>query len=221
MKSLIFVSLFVLFLQFGAFAQNKEFESGMKAARVKDFQTALEHFQNSKDPNLSDQKLAQVHYNIGVCYYQLKYVANASAEFEAAVKLNPNYEKAFYALGMAQVDLQNWNRAEAVFQQLLKLSNGRNGEAWFDLAFVYVEQKKYDEAFTSFEKASSFGSRSAGAIHNNLGVLYALKGNLERASAEIETAKELGYGEAGKNLAFLRKIMLERDQTLIASLILR
>ncbi len=72
MKRLIFVSLFVLILQFGAFAQATEFDSGMKSAKIGDFQKAVVHFQNSLDKNLSDKKLAQIYYNIGVCFYQLK-----------------------------------------------------------------------------------------------------------------------------------------------------
>jgi tetratricopeptide (TPR) repeat protein len=217
MRKLIFVSLFVLILQFGAVAQS--FESGIKLARVGDFENALPHFQTSIDKNLSRQKLAQIHYNIGVCFYQLKQLDKAVTEFEQAVKLNPNYEKAFYALGMAEADLQHWSGAEKAFRQVLKLSKGRHGEAWFDLAFVYVGQKKYDEAFASFQKAINFGSKSVGASHNNLGVIYAIKGDLQMANKEIETAQSLGFSEAENNLAVLRKFMNLPDRTLIANLI--
>jgi tetratricopeptide (TPR) repeat protein len=221
MKRLIFAGLFVLILQFGIFAQNKDFDLGLKAAGGGDFQTALQHFKKAQDQNPSGKKLAQIHYNIGVCFYQLKYLANASSEFEQAVGLDPNYEKAFYALGMTEAELQNWYRAETVFQQTLKLSDGRNGEVWFDLAFVYVGQRKYDEAFASFQNAIKFGSKSAAAGHNNLGVIYAIKGNLQRAGDEIEMAKDLGYQGAENNLAVLRRFIETNDKSLIANLILR
>lgn len=219
MKRLIFTILFVLILQAGAFAQGLEFKLGLELARNGDFQNALQHFQKSVQANLSRQKLSQIYYNIGVCHYQLKQADTAVIEFEKATALNPNYEKAFYALGMAHSDLRNLEQSANAFRQAIKLSKGRNGEVWFDLAFVYVSQNKYDEAFQSFQKAIEFGSQSVGASHNNLGVIYAIKGNLEMANKEIEKAKNLGFSEAENNLEILRKAMNSNDTSLIAALI--
>lgn len=221
MKKLISISLFVLILQFAAFAQNNTFNLGLELAKSGDFQNALPHFQNAFEKNLSNKKIAQIHYNIGVCFYQLKQFDKAIAEFEQAVSLKKDYEKAFYALGMAYTDSQNWTKAEAAFRQTIKLSNGRNGEAWFDLGFVYVEQKNYDEAFTSFQKAIDFGSRAIPASHNNLGVIYAIKGNLPMANKEIETAKTLGFNGAQSNLEVLRQLTASNDKSLIANLIFK
>jgi len=221
MKKLLFVSLFVLILQFGAFAQEAEFEAGMKAARGKDFETALAFFQRSISTKLSNKKLAQVHYNIGVCFYRLKETRRAIAQFEQAVRLNPDYEKAFYALGMANSDLQNWERAKDNFQRVLALSRQQNGEAWFDLAFVFVGQENYDKAFTAFQKAIENGSRASGASHNNLGVIYVLRGELEAGISEIEKARALGFREAENNLAYIRQIVTTKDKIAAISLISR
>lgn len=219
MKRLLFVSLFVLILQFAAFAQSSEFNLGMNFAKLGDFQTALPHFQNSFTKNLSNKKLARIHYNIGVCFYQLKQTDKAVMEFERAINLNPNYEKAFYALGMAFSDLKNFADAEKAFRQTLKLSN--NGETWFDLAIVLFELKKYDESAESFRSAIKFGSQSIGASHNNLGVVYALNGNFRRAENELEIAQKLNFEEAPSNLQILRKAMIKYDKTLVAKLILK
>ncbi|MEK7723935.1 MAG: tetratricopeptide repeat protein, partial [Acidobacteriota bacterium] len=180
---------------------------------------ALPHFQNLLDKKLSAKKLAQVHYNIGVCFYRLNQTNSAITEFKQAISLNPNYEKAFYALGMAFSDLKDFNDAENAFRAALKLSN--NGETWFDLGLVLSEQKKYDEAFVSFQNAIKFGSVAASASHNNLGVISAWKGDFKLAEKEIELSKNLGFTEAENNLKILRKAMISNDKTLIGKLILQ
>lgn len=221
MKKIFFVSIFVSLLQFGVFAQNQNFALGIELAKAGDFQSALPKFQNAFAKELSKKQTAQIHYNIGVCFYQLKQTNEAVIEFEKAIWLNSDYEKAFYALGMALSELKNFSKSETAFLQTIKLSNGRNGEAWFDLAFAYIGQQKYDEAFTSFQKAIISGSRATGASHNNLGVIYAIKGNFKAAEKELELANQLNFSEAVNNLQILRKAMNTKDNNLIAQLIFK
>jgi tetratricopeptide (TPR) repeat protein len=216
MRRIFFIGFFVLILQFGAFGQ---FDLGVKAANSGDFQTALQYFQSSIDKNLSAKKRAQIHYNIGVCFYRSKQADKAVIEFEKAVQNYPKYGKAFYALGMAQVDLKNWREAETAFRQSLKISN--HGETWFDLALVLLELKNYEVAIESFQKAIQFGSASIGASHNNLGIIYALKGDFDLAEKELKTAEKLNFAEAKNNLQILRKAMILNEKTLLAKLILK
>ncbi|MBX7173392.1 MAG: tetratricopeptide repeat protein [Pyrinomonadaceae bacterium] len=219
MKRLFFVGLFVLILQFGIFAQSGEFDLGIKSANSGDFQTALQHFQNSLDKNISVKKSAQIHYNLGVCFYQLKQTNAAITEFEKAVQIYPNYAKAFYALGMAKTDLRDFNQAENAFRQSLKLSN--NGEVWFDLALVLFELKKYDDSAQSFQNAIKFGSVAVAASHNNLGVVYAMQGDLYSAKKELEISEKLNFAGAANNLNIVRNALATNDKTLVAKLILK
>lgn len=214
-------ALMLLALQISLFGQNTEFDAGMKAAQAADFQQAVVHFQKALDKNPPVPRQAQIHYNAGVCFYQLKQPDKAVAELERAVLLKPDYEKAFYALGMAYTDLETWNLAEMAFQKAIKLAGNRSGEAWFDLAFVYVYQKDYDRALESFQKAVKHKSVAAAASHNNIGVIYAIKGSLQIAFKEIELAKKLGYEEAEDNLKYLREVVAKNDKTLISKLILK
>jgi len=218
MTRLIFVSLFVLILKFGTFAQSPEFSLGIRLAKSGDFQTALQYFQKSIDKNLSARKLARIHYNIGVCFYQLKEAKQAVAAFREAIKLDSNYEKAFYALGMAQTDLKHWGEAEKAFLQSLTLVDGRNGEAWFDLALVLYESQKIDQAIESLNNAIKYRSTTIGASHNNLGVVLALKGDFSAALRELERAEKLSFAEAENNLRILRKAIITNDQSLMAKL---
>ncbi len=171
MKRLFIVILSILILSIGAFAQSGEFNLGIKSANLGSFQIALEHFQKAFDQNLAHHKIAQIHYNIAVCYYRLNQPNKAVTEFEKAISLRKSYDKAFYGLGMAHSDLRNWIEAETALSQSIKFSKGRNGEVWFDLGVVLIEQQDYVGAKSAFQNAIKFGSKASLESTQNVEIL--------------------------------------------------
>ncbi len=214
MRKLFLAWLFALIFQVGVFAQQSEFEKGIELAKRGDFQTALFHFQKS------EANSAQIHYNIGVCFYRLNQPDKAVIEFEKALQINPDYERAYYANGMALVDLKNFDEAEKDFLKAIRLDEN-NGETWYDLAFVFYEQRKYDETIIAFRNAIKFKSVAKPVSYNNLGVIYALQGDFKSAKKQIEIALKLKVPEAKNNLEILRQISLANDKNLIGKLILK
>ena len=171
MRKLFLTGLSVLFLTFGAFAQTTEFDSGTKSANNGDFKTALVHYQRaSANLQLSTKQSAQIHYNIGVCFYRLNQPNDAIAEFEQAIKLLPDYEKPHYALAMALVDLKEFEKAKSEFFKAIYL-NETNGETWFDLALVLIQVQKFDEAAIAFRNAVKFKSIAKNEAIANLEIL--------------------------------------------------
>lgn len=228
MKRIIF-SIFVILsaLVFSVSAQTGtqgSFEKGMKSASIGKYEIALAEFQTSLDFAKSEETTdffrAKIHFNIGVCFYQLKEQSKSVAEFERAILLNPNYEKAFYALGMAQAELKNWSEAEQSFFGAIRL-NKRNGEAWFDLAFVYLAQNDYDSAKEAFQKSIRLKSVDSAIGHNNLGVILAMNGNVSSAVKEFENALKESNGKltvAERNLQFCKSLGQTFNQDLVAKL---
>lgn len=216
MKS-IFLSIFVILTVFAVSASaqslstRQTFEKGIGLANAEKFEAALADFRKSLTlAEIEDARAefhARIHFNIGVCWYRMKENEKAVGEFEAAIKLTKNdYEKAFYALGMAQAELKNWTQAERAFRGALRL-NRRNGEAWFDLAFVYLAKNDFEAAKQAFQKSVAYQSVSAAVGHNNLGVIFALGGDLDRAVREFETALRISNGNfavAERNLQFCK-----------------
>ena len=133
----IFLSIFIIVAAFvgsisaQSLTVRQTFDNGIFSAQRGEFETALEQFQTSleltKTEETSDSFRAKIHFNIGVCFYQMKEQAQAVTEFERAVWLNPNYEKAFYSLGMTQFELKNWQTSEKAFLDAIRVNN-RNGE---------------------------------------------------------------------------------------------
>ena len=215
----LFLSIFVILtaLVFSAPAQSfgtqQTFEKGVSLANEGKFETALADFKKSltlaEIDDAKDDFRAKIHFNIGVCLYRLKQNAKATSEFEEAIKLTKgDYEKAFYALGMANAELKNWQKAEEAFRSAIGL-NKRNGEAWFDLAFVYLAQKNYESARAAFQKSVEFKSIAAPVGHNNLGVIAAINGDLDAAVKEFEAALKKSNGTftvAERNLQFCKSL---------------
>lgn len=214
--------IFVIFLAISASAQSFEikqnFDEATKRANAKDFENALTIYQKLAGvaQNESKEFRAKIHFNIGVCLYQLKDRAQAVTEYERAVLLNPRYEKAFYALGMAHFELNDFEKAEKAFINSLRI-NDKNGETWFDLAFVYLKQENFDAAEIAFQNAVKFGSVATADAHNNLGVISALRHDFETAEKQFKLAVGKST-EAESNLRFCKFYKENNIRELIAKL---
>ena len=209
--------LFFIFLvfTFSAAAQTpvikKLFAEGTNAAQRGEFEKASEKFRRvllsaeTEKPN--DEFLTKVHFNLGVCLYRLKKTEQAIGEFTEAIKLSRRtYKPAFYALGMAESDLKNYEKAENAFRNALKLDK-TDGEAWFDLGLVYLEKQEFEKAEKAFGNSIKFKSVSASDAFNNLGVIFALHHKFDIAEKQFKTALKLSNNQsntARNNLQFCK-----------------
>ena len=207
----LFISLIFGATAFGQESLKTAFDSGSAYARTGNFEKALADFQTAF--NLADaadvslETRAQLHFNIAVCNYRLGRSSLAVGEFTAAIARRPRYEKAFYALGMAEAERRNWSSAQTAFQAAIDI-NRKNAEAWFDLGYVYLAIKDLDAAKTAFEQAAKYKSVDSAVSHNNIGVILAAYGDTRRAIAEFELALRLSANEletAARNLAICRR----------------
>ena len=205
--------LFLIFVfTFSAFAQTpfiqQTFEAATDAARKQQYERAIEKYRATilyaETERLSNTFLAKIHFNIGVCLYHLKRTSEAVAEFTEAIKLSRReYQRAFYALGMAQKDLKNWRKSALALRDAVQIDK-TDGEAWFDLGLVYLEEKDYESAAKAFENSIKHQSVNSADAHNNLGVIAALGNDWSLAEKEFETALLNKSVEAFGNLQFCK-----------------
>jgi len=229
MRTVTFVFIAVVTLAISASAQmpltNRAFETGTRAAQAKEYERAIADYRRailfSETEKRNDDFLARIHFNIGVCFYNLKQPAEAVEEFVEAIKLSRrSYQKAFYALGMAHAESKDWRKAKAAFREAVNLEK-RDGEAWFDLGLVLLEERDFDAAEKSFHNAIKYKSIASADAHNNLGVIYAFKNNFPLAENEFKTALLKSNGksiEAENNLQFCRLYKRDFNQNLLAKL---
>lgn len=214
--------IFIVFLTISASAQSSEikrtFDEATAKADAKEFGNALKIYKKLAGISQNEPKefRAKIYFNIGVCLYRSKQPSKAIAEYERAVLLNPRYEKAFYALGMAHFEIDDLEKAEKAFANSLEI-NRKNGETWFDLAFVYLKRENFDAAEIAFQNAIKFDSIAAADAHNNLGVIFALRHDFETAEKQFKLAVGKS-AEAEKNLQYCKYYRKSNFKELTAKL---
>jgi len=204
---------------------NQIFDEGTQTARAGNYENAIENYRKTillaKVETVTDDFLAKIHFNIGVCLYNLKQTAEAAEEFTEAIKLSRrSYQKAFYALGMAQSELKNWRKATDAFREAVNLKK-KDGEAWFDLGLVLLEEKDFESAEKAFRNAIKFKSIGTADAHNNLGVIFALRHEFDSAESEFKTAWVVSNRKsilARNNLEFCKQLGRNSNRDLLAKL---
>jgi tetratricopeptide (TPR) repeat protein len=209
--SFLFIIAFALAANIPAQNVKQSFEEGTRLANNAEYEKALENYRKAilytENEKIDDDFRARIHFNAGVCLFQMKQNAEAVAELNESIRLSRRgYQKAFYVLGMAQARLKNWRKAESAFREAVDLKKD-DGEAWFDLGLVLLEEKDFPAAERAFQNSIRYRSIAASDAHNNIGVIYAMKGNFAGAEKEFETALTESNGAsrvARNNLEFCK-----------------
>jgi tetratricopeptide (TPR) repeat protein len=121
------------------------------------------------------EQLPQAHFLLGTIFYDKGQLERAIRAFQAALKLDPEYEEAIYHLGLCYLD-RNWNRKaidcfqEALelnpnkieYQQAVKIYEGISAHlplegpaaAEFSQAEAFATNGNYSEALDHYRRAS-------------------------------------------------------------------
>ncbi|HEX8196185.1 MAG TPA: tetratricopeptide repeat protein [Pyrinomonadaceae bacterium] len=214
---LIFILLILSSASVPAQTAKQSFKKATQAAKAGNYEQALALYQKAletADSNALTSFLARIHYNLGVCFFHSNQPEKAVKEYERAIELSGGYHRAFRALGLAQRDLKNWKAAKESLVKAVRISGERDGEAWFDLAMILIEEKDFISAAEAFKQAIKNKSVALAASHNNLGVILALNNDFPAAEKEFEIALQKSDGkfrEAKNNLDFCRYQRTNRE----------
>jgi len=125
----------------------------------------------------------------------------AIEQFDKAIFLNPNSDKAHNLQGIAYIHLKNYSAAEREFQKAVHL-NLLYLEAYNNLGGVYFLRKQFEKAEEMFKKALSFGPDSISANYSLGTLLLLLQGRIEEGTRYLTRGIELDpdYLETHKTL---------------------
>lgn len=188
----------------------RSFDDATRAAVEGNFDKALKGYQAAAMSSPDEGEFAaKLRYNLGVCYYRTGQLRPAVKQFNAAIRISGGqHQRAYYARGMAESALDAFPDARTSFLRAIEL-NPNDGEAWFDLAFVYLAEHDYESAADAFRKAVNNKSVDSALGHNNLGVISAMKHEFAEAERAFQTAVNLSGGRlvtANSNLQFCRSL---------------
>ena len=111
--------------------------------------------------------IKEAHYNLGIAYLEAGQYNRAVPEFEAAIKLDPDFIGAHAALCRAHLEQNELEQAGTAVAAALKLDAnyqpalllyGTIVEAYHDRGKAHLDNKHYTEAVAAFQKAITLGA---------------------------------------------------------------
>jgi tetratricopeptide (TPR) repeat protein len=127
----------------------------------------------------------------------------AVPEFETAIALNPNWLNSLDQLAWCKLLTGSIEEAVPLDEQAIRLSprDPYIYNYYYTIGLVHLLQSRTDEAIVWFEKAHNV---HPGFPHSSLASAYALKGETERATAELAEARRLDSTGRFTSIASLR-----------------
>ena len=126
----------------------------------------------------------------------------AIPEYETALALNRNLVGALIGLGWCKLYAGSIDEVIPLVEQAIRLSprDPRIGYWYFLIGTVHLLQSRTDEAIVWLEKARS-AMPAVPIVRSRLASAYALKGETERAAAELAEARRLSGGDLFSSIA--------------------
>lgn len=213
---LIFAILFSLFNFAYCFANEAEsyYNKGLEHGASGDFENAKVNFEKALEANLTCQSVVKefieviesvkkeqleketaIHLFKGADYYIKNKLDDAVLEFNAAIKINPNFANAYKGLGVVYSKKKLDKEAEDAFITAIKI-NSQYTNARIALVAIYIEkcgrymQKgKLDQAMVEVDKALDI-CPDLSVAHWAKGTIYMYKGITCKSEIDLSKAAE-------------------------------
>jgi adenylate cyclase len=129
----------------------------------------------------------------------------AIAEFESALTFDRNFPGVLHQLGWCKLMTGSIDDVIPLAERLIRLSpRDPHLPRWHErIGWVHLLQSRLDEAILWLDKARSANPRSP-EIYAYLACVYALKGETERASAQLAEARRLAGDDRYSSMARLK-----------------
>ena len=121
-----------------------------------------------KDSILTVTTQAKNHIREGNKLYNKGLYANADAQYQKAIALNPNYDKANYNYGNTQFLQNKMKEAKTQYDLVSKMTKDRfiKADSYHNLGNIAMKEKKYDQAVDAFKNALRNNSKDDETRYN-------------------------------------------------------
>jgi tetratricopeptide (TPR) repeat protein len=114
---------------------------------------------------------AQPHFRLGIIYGERGMTEEAVAEYETAIRLDPDYPKSYLNLGAVLSGTGRTDEAMAAFREALRLNPGY-ASARINLAMLLERSGDYDRALAHVDTVLGWDRRNATALKERGVILY-------------------------------------------------
>jgi|SRR5215831_17700022 len=156
---------------------------------LKDYADALLYLEKYQPESQKD--FAKKYTEIGNTYLMLGYNDDAITAYQTSLDGNPNNGAALR--GMADVyynNLQDYSKALQYYNLALQNDEENSRNCYYKAGWIYVEQKKYDEAITALQKAADYDPKDPNT-REQLGYSYYMQNKYDTAISWFNQAIEL------------------------------
>jgi len=108
---------------------------------------------------------AEAHTRAGRARMYFGQIPEATAHFQAAVKANPKYDRAWYELGFVCLRQNKLSEAQEAFEKVVEL-NPRDYEAEGSLGSIYLQRGDFERAAAHFKAALRINPDDEVALRN-------------------------------------------------------
>ncbi|MGA1864174.1 MAG: tetratricopeptide repeat protein [bacterium] len=147
----------------------------------------------------------EVHYNLGLTYYELDRYSEAIGEFQKAIRLKPDFAEAHFNMGVAYDQSGQVKNALQAYNSAVRYGID-DASIHFNMGLSYLKLSRFEEAKKEFLKAVEIEPNLAEA-YNNLGYLAEEAGDTDLAVTNYKKALAMksDYKLARENLERLEK----------------
>ena len=173
-------------------------DAGLKSAEEGKIEAAIENMRKAVQifPQYFD-----AHLQLGNTFLKIDQASEAIAELDRAREINPNDERTYQSFGLLMMKQRNYAVAVAVFAEATRLNPSNAMNAVMRATALIHQAAAIDESTPSTEDRSHLLSRAEVAMSQaanlsenklkpdtmTLALFYDLKGEPERAAAELES----------------------------------
>jgi adenylate cyclase len=147
------------------------------------------------------------HFTKGVVLRAQHRNEEAVLEFEMAIAFNRTWPDAYAHLGRCKFYSGSIEEMIPLVEQAIRLSprDPNIGNWYFRIGVVHLVQSRIDQAVAWLEKARS-AMPAHPLPHSHLAAAYAIKGDIERAAAELAEARRLNADGRYSSIAHLKAV---------------
>ncbi|TPX35304.1 hypothetical protein SmJEL517_g02337 [Synchytrium microbalum] len=100
----------------------------------------------------SNYRYARAMRSLGSFHFTRKAYAESVACYHRALAINPLFENSWFVMGCAAMRIDEWDTAAKAFNRCINI-DFENGEAWTNLASVYIKQGRKRDAWRAQREA--------------------------------------------------------------------
>lgn len=153
----------------------------------KDYEAAIADYNKTIELN---SKFSWSYHNRAIVYGRLKRWDEAIADYGRAIEIDSNYASAYNGRAWSYCQIGQFEEALLDANKAIKLKP--NEANFFDTrASAYIGLKRYNEALADLNTAIKL--LPEGWLFHNRGEVYKLMGEDDKANADFNKAKKLGY----------------------------